>query len=123
MKKLSTYIVALCLLVGLTVDQFSLNASDTVYEKFETSLFVPNPNTASLKEKFFLYYSEKKLITSFKFKTIGVSNGQSKDYNEQIECILKVQKHISISYNSSIKKAIFLIQIFTSKYKLLHNIK
>lgn len=123
MKKFFTYIVALGLLVGLTVNQFSLNTSDTSYAKFETSLYVPYSNTNSFKKNYFQYNSENKSITSFTLKVIGVSNLISNNYNKQINRILKTQKHCFTTYNSSIKKAVFLIKIFTSKYQLLHNIK
>lgn len=117
MKKIFTYVVSLCLLIGLTAQYCTLNYRHTKRANFEISLYAPSQHVQHSENNAATYEIESHLLISSIADVIISFIILSKNYGNQINQIISVQNDTLLAYQSSINNAVFLCKTITSKYQ------
>lgn len=117
MKKIFTYLVFLCLLIGLTVQHCNLNYRHTTRANFEISLYAPSQHVQHSENNAATYEINS---TAFISSTADVYIAfiiLSKNYGISTKQAIGVQNDNLLVYRSTIDNAVFLTKRITSKHQ------
>ncbi len=117
MKKIFTYVVSLCLLIGLTAQYCTLNYRHTTRANFEISLYAPSQHVQHSENNAAKYEIENHALISSIADVIISFIILSKNYGNRINQIISVQNDTLLAYQSSINNAVFLCKTITSRYQ------
>ena len=117
MKKIFTYVVSLCLLIGLIAQYCTLNYRHTTRANFEISLYAPSQHVQHSENNAAKYEIENHALISSIADVIISFIILSKNYGNQINQIISVQNDTLLAYQSSINNAVFLCKTITSRYQ------
>ncbi|MDO6471067.1 hypothetical protein [Maribacter sp. 1_MG-2023] len=117
MKKICTYLVSLCLLIGLTVQHCNLNYRHTTHANFEISSYAPSQHAQHSENNAATYEINSIAFISSIADVYIAFIILSKNYGISTKQAISVQKDNHLVYQSSINNAVFLCKTITSKYQ------
>ena len=120
MKKIFTYVVSLCLLIGLTAQHCTLNYRHATRANFEISLYAPSQHVQHVQHSennAAKYEIENHALISSIADVIISFIILSKNYGNSTKQAISVQNDNLLVYQSTIDNAVFLTKKITSKHQ------
>lgn len=117
MKKIFTYVVSLCLLIGLTAQHCTLNYRHTTHANFEISLYAPSQHVQHSENNAATYEINSTVFISSIANVYIAFIVLSKNYGISTKQAISIQNDNLLVYQSTIDNAVFLTKKITSKHQ------